>query len=122
MDSFTIITKDEPAPSNHVWFKICIQAGIYKESINNWRKWRLIYKNNNENSFTWGKAKQLNTETIFARYIDVVLTYGESIHRCTKDSAFGIVCDFLEIDIKVSKVVMCVKLFQQTSRCFFSDA
>ena len=28
-------------------YKICIQAGIYQEYLNHWRKRRLIYKKNN---------------------------------------------------------------------------
>ena len=33
-------------------FKIFIQAGIYQELNDNWRKWRLRYIKNNKNSFT----------------------------------------------------------------------
>ena len=83
--------------------KICIQAVTYQDSLNYWRKRRLRYINNRENSLTRGSVEQLNAENIFSRYSDVVLPDVESIHSRAKDSEFSSMCDFLEIYIKLPK-------------------
>ena len=56
--------------------KICIQDGTYQELLNHWRKRRLRYIKNNENSLTRRLFEQLHAENVFSRYIYVVLTDG----------------------------------------------
>ena len=99
-------------------YEKCIKGGTYQELLNHWRKWRLKYITNYDNSLTGVPVEQLNTENIFSRYSDVVLTDEEPIHSRSKDAVFSILCDFSDKDIKLSKVVMCVKLFQWLSWFF----
>ena len=56
--------------------------------------------------------EELNAENIFPIYTDVVLPSGEPIHPRAKDSEFTSMCDFPDKDIKISKLVMCLKLLQ----------
>ena len=59
--------------------------------------------NNHKNSLTRGSDEQLNEETIFTRYGDVVLPDGEEIHPCSKDYVYTSMCDFPKNDIKLPK-------------------
>ena len=61
----------------------------------------------------------MNTETIFTIYIDVVLTHGESIHPCAKYSAFYIMCDFLEKDIKFPNWSCVLNCYSERPGVFF---
>ena len=83
--------------------KICIQDGTYQESLNHWYKQQLRYINNRANSLSRVSAEQLNAETIFIRYSDVLLPDGESINPRAKYSAFASMCDFPEKGIKLLK-------------------
>ena len=97
--------------------EICIQAGTYQESLNNWRKQQPRYINNHANELSMVSAQQFNAENILSRYSYVVLTYKESINPCAKYATFANMCDFPE-KYQFSKVVMRFKLFQQMSWCF----
>ena len=86
--------------------KICIQAGTYQELLIHWHKRRLRCITNHANLITEGPVEQLNAESIFSRYSDILLTNGEPIYPRAKDAAFYSMCDFPD------KVFMCVKLLQ----------
>ena len=83
--------------------KICIHYGTYQESLNHWRKRRLIYINNNSNLSTRGSVEKSNSENIFYRYGHVVLIDREKIHPCAKYATFASMCDFPEKYIKLPK-------------------
>ena len=83
--------------------KICIQDGTYQELLNHWRKRRLRYIKNNGNSLTRGSAENLNAETIFTMYSDVVLPDGELKYPRSKYDEFYSMCDFPGKGIKFPK-------------------
>ena len=82
---------------------ICIQGGTYQDFLNRCSKQRLRYINHHSNSFTGEPAENINSETIFSRYSDVLLTDGYSIHSHVKDAAFASIFDFPEKYIKFPK-------------------
>ena len=50
-----------------------------------------------------GSAEQLNAKNVFPRYSDVVLPYGEPIHRIAEDAAFTSICDLPDKDTKFTR-------------------
>ena len=55
-----------------VW-DICIQAGIYQESLNHQNKRRMRYIDNRLNSLTRALVEQFDAENIVSRYSDDIL-------------------------------------------------
>ena len=102
--------------------KTCIQAVTYQDSLNHWRKWRLRYIKNNENSITRESFKELNVENIFSKYSYVVLPDVEPIHPCAKDDAFSSMCDFPENNINLRKLSCVLKCFSECPGVFVPDA
>ena len=103
-------------------WKIYIQTGTYQESLNNWRKQRLLFLNSSEKSFISGSDEQFTSLNIAPIHSEVVLHEGELIHPHDKDSVFAIMYDCTDTCIKFPKWSYVLKVCSEFPGVFITFA